>query len=153
MSWKNNKPSPEERPLHYIGKRHLHEVIAFSHIEKIVIRHNPELIEEGVAYEVSLFYCHIWSSNTFTVVFMETGHMGVSKRNLLDVATLGRGMRIAAGRALTAFMATWLHEEKLLEEGGKGEDLRDQIIPMARKNVPHLLKKIELDECIERFRY
>lgn len=150
MSWKNNKGSPEERPLHYIGHRQLHEVMALQHIKKVIMRHDATLINKDedsmMVQEVSSLTCHIWSSNTFTVVFMETGHIGCSVRNAVDRAELSRGIRIAASRALGGFMATFLHEEQLRNEGQKAVDLRDQIVPMARKNVPPLLMKIERGE-------
>lgn len=152
MSWKNGKPSPEERPLHYIGRRLLSKVMSAWHINRILLRHDPTLIDKDgsstMLEEVHSLACHIWSSNTFTVVFMETGHMGVSKRNAVDEGDLDRGIRIAAGRALIGFMASFIHEEELRNESQKEVDLRDQIIPMARKNVPFLLEKIETEERI-----
>ena len=146
MSWKNNNASPEERPLHYIGHRPLHKIMSFTHMKKVIRRQDTVLW--GSAHTVCTFNCHIWSSNTFTIVFLETGHMGASKRNAVDKASLVIGTRIAAGRALSAFMATWDLEEKELAAGRKGEDLRDQVIPMARKHIPQVLAKIKRDEAV-----
>lgn len=144
LSWKHNKASPEEHPLHYIGKRLLHKVMTNEHLVKIIRRFDPDL--PGTIGMVADLHCHVWSSNTFTVVFLETGHMGVSKRNAVDEADLNRGVRIAASRALAGFMTTWLQEEKDRHGGLKPSDLRNQIIPMARKNVPPLLEKIQMEE-------
>ncbi len=116
MSWNHNKSSPEERPLHYLGAKPTTELITGNHMAKIILRLDPLLgnaiinedlkdLSKETMMKVGRMLCHIWSSNTFTVVFMDSGDMGVSKRNAVDKADLDRGIRIAAARAMGSFVA------------------------------------------------
>lgn len=74
---------------------------------------------------VGRMLCHIWSSNTFTVVFMDSGDMGVSKRNAVDKADLDRGIRIAASRAMGSFVA------------GLKEPRGDMVVPVRTAEKGH----------------
>jgi hypothetical protein len=151
MSYKNNKGSPEERPLHYLRAAELHEMINADHMAKLIERNDsdlgraflegtPEIVAMVIA-SVARLRGHIWSSNTFTVVFLETGQMGCAKRNLADEPDIKRSITIAASRAFTGLVLAnrvdWLD----MEEGRPKKSIMDDVIPMVRKDVPELVEK------------
>ena len=158
MSWNKGNASPEEYPLHYLGCRALAEVIDGNHLAKIIARHDPYLFEaigggthalaEDAIHQMARLKIHIWSSNTFTVVFMETGYMGCSKRNAIDKAELDRGITIATGRAVASYILAEKLDWDLMQEGKESTNERGRIIPAERQHVIGHLEKIAHQEVI-----
>lgn len=158
MSWNKGNASPEENPLHYLGCRALAEVIDGNHLAKIIARHDHHLFEaigggtralaEDAIHQVARLKIHIWSSNTFTVAFMETGHMGCSKRNAVDKAELERGITIASGRAVAGFIMAEKLEWDYMQAGEPGVDLTNQVIPAERHTVAGELEKMKKQQAL-----
>lgn len=145
MSWNSGNASPEEYPLHYLGRRKVNACIKPEHLGKLITRLDPQLanalrfndteLADVAIAQMSRMKVHIWSSGTFTVVFSESGHMGCSKRNAVDDDELARGITLATARAVSAMLIEQRVEYEGMQSGIVPNDNLDQIVPLPRRCV------------------
>ena len=134
-----------------------------QHLRKLILRIDPQLSKDidnaaqtldhggrALAYatvtSIAAETGHVWSSNTFTVVFLKSGYMGASKRSASDQPDLERAIRIACSRAVAGFLlSSKLEWEDALNDMVPA-DQRDTIVPIRRGDIPGENEQISMQE-------